>query len=109
MNFIIKGIHAAVEPLRYTPTVATHRTAGTERPSGAGALIRALGHRYRLRRTIRELDSLSDATLKDIGIERGNIPALVEEMLLAESAPQTLRKTSKAHAADYPATGGAAA
>ena len=109
MNFSIKGIHAAVEPLRYTPTVATHRPVGTERPSGPGALIRALVHRYRVWRTTRELDSLSDATLKDIGIERGNIPAIVEEMLLSESAPRTPRKISEAHAADYPATGGAAA
>ena len=106
MNFIMKGVHAALEPLRYTPVVATHHAGTNQRPAGVGGLLWSLGHRRRVRRAIRELNSLSDATLKDIGVERGNIANVVEEML--EPAPLP-HKRSESPDTDYSLTGGAAA
>lgn len=43
----------------------------------------------RRRAAIRELQTLNDRILKDIGISRGQIPYLVEKQLSAESAEQT--------------------
>ena len=40
-----------------------------------------LRHRRRVRRAIREMAALNNDTLRDIGIERGNIPQLVESMM----------------------------
>ena len=111
MNFIMKGIHAALEPLRYAAPVAVHHPGGAERAAGTTGLIDRIKYRRKVRRTVLELSALSDAMLKDIGIERGNIPALVEETLRAPAKkPLEARNTGDEHMpADYPIAGGAAA
>ena len=44
-------------------------------------LITRINRRRRINRAIRELAALNDDTLKDIGVERGNIADLVEAMI----------------------------
>ena len=98
-----------MEPLRYAPSVATHSSGSRERPSGIGGMIWSLRHRRRVQRAIRELSSLSNATLEDIGIERGNIPDIVEEMMKPASTPPSPHTFGKAHDAGYSVPGSAAA
>ena len=49
-------------------------------------LINRIKRRHQINRTIRELSDLSDETLKDIGIERGNIAKLVENRMRKNAA-----------------------
>ena len=87
MNFIMKGFHTALEPLRYAPPVTTYHQDDLENTDALG-LIESIKYRRRVRRAIRELSRLSNETLKDIGVERGNIPEIVAE---------TMRKSALAH------------
>jgi|GEM_PF-3275227 len=81
MNLIMRGIHAAIEPFRYRAPLIKRDTHSTNGSSGANGLISSFKHRRRVNRAIHELSRLSNATLKDIGVERGNIPQLVEAMM----------------------------
>lgn len=54
--------------------------------SGIGSAARALWQRRQRRAAIAELSRLDDRLLADIGIERGQIPSVVEGMLEAQSA-----------------------
>ena len=90
MNFIMKGIHTALEPLRYAPSVTTYHQDDLGNADARG-FIESIKYRRRVRRAIRELSKLSNETLKDIGVERGNIPEIVAE---------TMRKSALAHVTD---------
>lgn len=50
-------------------------------------LINRIKRRRQINRAMRELSNLNDQTLADIGIERGNIAALVEEMIDSKARP----------------------
>ena len=111
MNFIMKGIHAALEPLRYTPTVSAQHPAHPEMAAGDAGFIERIKYRRKVRRSIRELNGLSDATLNDIGVERRNIPEIVEETISAPGKrPLPTKNEGGEHrSADYPIAGAAAA
>ena len=47
--------------------------------------IDSIKRRRKLNRAVRELSALSNETLRDIGIERGNIPQLVAQMMQEEA------------------------
>lgn len=49
-------------------------------------IINRIKHRREINRAIRELSALSNETLRDIGIERGNIVELVEQQMMQADA-----------------------
>ncbi|MDX1528070.1 MAG: DUF1127 domain-containing protein [Gammaproteobacteria bacterium] len=59
---------------------------------GVRALYRALKESRDRRRAIAELRQLDERTLKDIGIERGQIPQIVEALLAKREAEKAPRK-----------------
>ncbi len=111
MNLIMRGIHAAIEPFRYRAPPLEHDTHGANGSSGANGLISSLKHRRRVNRAIHELSRLSNATLKDIGVERGNIPQLVEEMMKDPASSLKNRESGehKNTGVNYQVRGGATA
>lgn len=74
------------------------------------SLINTIKHRRKVNHAIRELSLLSNETLRDIGIERGNIPQMVEQMM-AEDAKLSKMKHNRHESAHpvYGLTDGAAA
>lgn len=100
MNLIMRGIHAAIEPFRYQAPSLQNDTHGANGSSGANGLISSLKHRRRVNRAIHELSRLSNATLNDIGVERGNIPQLAEEMMKEPAS-----SSKKREAGEYKDTG----
>jgi uncharacterized protein YjiS (DUF1127 family) len=76
--------HAA--PLRAcTPAVGRARARNAlpaQRDlTGFAAALDRLARLWRRRAAIRELDRLSDRELRDIGIERGDVEAVVDELM----------------------------
>lgn len=74
-------------------------------------LINRIKHRRNVKRAIRELSALSNETLRDIGIERGNIAELVEQLMSVDveyisKVGATQLSSSRQ---DYHVTGGATA
>ena len=57
----------------YAPASAGSTAGGNKALQLASKTIAWLAEQRRVRRTVATLSSLSDATLRDIGIERGNI------------------------------------
>ncbi|MEZ0300953.1 MAG: DUF1127 domain-containing protein [Hyphomicrobiaceae bacterium] len=57
----------------YAAATAGSITGGNKALQLASKTIAWLAEQRRVRRTVATLSSLSDATLRDIGIERGNI------------------------------------
>ena len=57
----------------YAPASAGSTAGGSKVLQLASKTIAWLAEQRRVRRTVATLSSLSDATLRDIGIERGNI------------------------------------
>lgn len=66
-------------------TVAAARGAW----SAARGLAAAYAREHRRRAAIRELGGLSDYVLKDIGLNRGDIRPVVDDMLEGRQTPQT--------------------
>jgi uncharacterized protein YjiS (DUF1127 family) len=63
--------------------------AGRGAWSGARGLAAAVARQHRRRAAIRELSGLSDYALRDIGLSRGDIRAVVDGMLEGRQTPQT--------------------
>ena len=74
-------------------------------------VFHAIRRRYRINRAVRELSRLDNDMLRDIGIERANINAMVENMIDARAAQSMeTRPASSGYArTNYTAAGGAAA
>ena len=75
------------------------------------SLFTRINRRYRINRAVRELSALNNEVLRDIGIERGNIAAMVEHMIDQESVPSRSIKTVTKDSVhkDFHLTGGATA
>lgn len=114
MNLIMRGFHTALEPLRYKVPVKNYNSHSVNAATGAGetlGLIDRFRHRRRVIRAERELSKLSDETLRDIGVERGNIPDIVGKLMnvpVEKSAVAQRTEDDRKHD-DFPLTGGAAA
>lgn len=48
-----------------------------------GPMMKTLVHHHRRLRTIRDLRKLDDLVLREIGVERGEIPSFADELLAA--------------------------
>lgn len=113
MNLITRTIHMALEPLRYNAPAKKrnkHALAGSGAEEKMG-LIERLRYRRRVNLAIHELSRLSDDTLKDIGVERGNIPDIVAgliEVPAGKSTPSYGAERVREHD-NCALTGGAAA
>jgi uncharacterized protein YjiS (DUF1127 family) len=93
----MKGIHAVLEPFGYSTFPAPH-TGGAERGPGVGRMVETIKRRRRANRIIRVLSALSDDTLKDIGIERSNIPMIAESLLdIPELPVRAARLADRGH------------
>ncbi len=62
---------------------------GRSAVSAARGLAAAAAREHRRRAAIRELSGLSDFVLKDIGLNRGDIRPVVDDMLEGRQTPQT--------------------
>ena len=64
-------------------------------------LVNRIHRRIRINRVVRELSALNDDILRDIGVERGNIHELVEQMVDANTranmTTDTLRREPFVH------------
>lgn len=60
-------------------------------------LLHKLNRRRRINKAVRELMELNDETLRDIGIERGDIHDLVVKMIDAANGQDANARTGKAH------------
>ena len=64
-------------------------------------LVNRIHRRIRINRVVRELSALNDDILRDIGVERGNISELVEQMVDANTranmTTDTLRREPFVH------------
>lgn len=81
---------------------ATRGLAGRLFKSGrrvGGPLFSGLGRWRRRRVAIRQLAGMSDRMLKDIGVDRGQIPAIVDGQLAAEDKRVAHRPTVRAEPA----------
>ena len=73
-------------------------------------LIDRIKRRRRINRTIRELSSLGDPMLLDIGIERVNIAELAEKMVDADKSPNhSVERYEHVQQPSYQASNGAPA
>lgn len=64
---------------------------GLLRESGLAALGDALLRAHRRRRTAAELSRLDDALLRDIGLQRGDIPFIAEQVAVPEGPARSVR------------------
>ena len=80
MNVISKSFHLPSDALRTFGVSQDRQAYASDRSVWARLLTRFQRHRQ-IRLNIRELSRLSDETLRDIGIERGNIERLVIETI----------------------------
>lgn len=71
--------------------------------SGARGLAAAVAREHRRRAAIRELSGLSDFVLKDIGLNRGDIRPVVDDMLAGRQTPQTAVRVYTPRQARQPA------
>lgn len=71
-------------------------------------LFHTIRRRYLINRAVRELSGLNNSILQDIGIERANINAVVEDMIDSRIAAQSGKPAATGYAS-YTAAGGAAA
>jgi len=93
MNVITRSFQMAFEPLWNKHSRVTTAPGAHGRVSKFEQLINKINHRRRVNRAIRELDDLNDDVLKDIGIVRGNIPELVDQMMASHTEPEPGQKS----------------
>jgi uncharacterized protein YjiS (DUF1127 family) len=109
MNVITRSFQMAFEPIwNKQPREATSLNTPA-RDSVFGRLVNAIKHRRRVNRAIRELNILNDDVLKDIGVERANIPELVGQLMASQTKPEVKQKSvsSASTHTDHPVADGA--
>lgn len=74
---------------------------GSAALASAGRFFKAAAARWQKHRTIRALDQLSDYMLHDIGVTRGEIPRLVDEIFSDDIRPASLLATDTTTAQNH--------
>ena len=75
-------------------------------------LLYRIKRRHQINRAVRQLSSLSDQILLDIGVERGNIAELVEQMIdsnISSNVKVVPAQGERVRQKDYQVTSGATA